>query len=412
MRIAFIIGKFPSLSETFILNQITGLIDRGHQIDIYATPPTERELAVVHSDVEKYNLLEHTYYRDLPENKLWRIIKAIETIANNIYKYPLPILKVLNIFKFGKKTISLWLPYQIFPFLGKEPYDIIQCHFGHLGYLAILLKKIGVIKGKVITTFHGADISTQLTIKPADYSQKLFYEGDLFLPISQYWQDGLIKLGCNPQKIIVHRMGIDIKKFSPSLPQSKGKEKIVILSVARLVEKKGIEYGIRAVSRIIEQYPQVEYHIVGAGNLEGYLNALIQDLNVVDKIKLLGRKQQKEIIGLMQNADIMLAPSITSTEGDQEGIPVCLMEALAMELPVVSTQHSGIPELIIDGQFGFLVPEKDVDTLTNKLECLIKNPELRDKMGKSGKQYVEKHYDINILNDRLVCIYQKLLDNT
>ena len=410
MKIAFIVGKFPSLSETFILNQITGLIDRGHEVDIYAMPPTDRERVVVHPDVEKYDLLKRTYYRNLPSSKLWRLTKAVSTIMKNIYKHPLPILKSLNIFRFGRRATSLWMLYQIFPFLDKEPYDIIQCHFGHIGYLAILVKEIGAIKGKVVTTFHGADIATQLTVQPAEYCGDLFQKGDLFLPISERWKDGIIKLGCDKEKIIVHRMGIDTKRFAPTSCQNKYNGKIHLLTVARLVEKKGIEYGIRAVSKILKEHPNVEYKIVGEGELENCLKKLINDLKVNENVKLLGRKQQEEIIELMQHEDIMLAPSITSSEGDQEGIPVSLMEALAMGLPVVSTQHSGIPELVQNGKFGFLVPERDADALADKLEYLIEHPELRREMGQLGRQYVQENYDIDKLNDRLVCIYQKLLE--
>ncbi len=112
---------------------------------------------------------------------------------------------------------------------------------------------------------------------------------------------------------------------------------------------------------------------------------------------------------LLKDTDILIAPSITGTDGEQEGIPVALMEALAQGLPVLSTQHSGIPELIQDGESGFLVREGDVDALAERLEFFLVHPEIWSKMGRAGREHVEKYYNIDTLNDRLAGLYQELL---
>jgi len=407
MRIAFLVGQFPALSETFILNQITGLIDRGHEVDIFASG--KRNDPKVQPDVEKYGLLSRTYYRHMPTNKVWRVIKAIGLIVVNFYKNPLAILKSLNIFKYGKKALSLELLYAAILFLDKGPYDIIHCHFGPNGNLAVLLKEIGVITGKVVTTFHGYDMSRYVRTQGNEVYNFLFEKGDLFLPISERWKEELIKMGCNEQKILVHRMGVDTDKFKFS--QRKSHEgNIRLLTVARLVEKKGVEYGIRAVARVLRENPNIEYSIVGDGPLRNELETLIEKLGVGSQVKLLGWQEQDKIAELMDKADILLAPSVTSKDGDQEGIPVVIMEALAKGLPVLSTWHSGIPELVQDGKSGFLVPERDVDALAERLEYLIEHPEIWPEMGRAGRKFVEEHYNIDKLNDRLVEIYKKLLN--
>jgi colanic acid/amylovoran biosynthesis glycosyltransferase len=112
----------------------------------------------------------------------------------------------------------------------------------------------------------------------------------------------------------------------------------------------------------------------------------------------------------MKDSDILLAPSVTAEGGDQEGIPVVLMEALAQGLPVISTYHSGIPELVQDGVSGYLVHERDVNVLSERLEHLIKNQELWAKMGRAGRNYIENYYNIDKLNEQLVEIFQKLLN--
>ena len=205
-------------------------------------------------------------------------------------------------------------------------------------------------------------------------------------------------------------MGVDLKMFAfaPRRPRQDGK--VRLLTVARLAEKKGVEYGIRAVANVLRKHPHVEYNIAGDGPLKNDLANLVDTLNINDKVRLLGWKRQEEIVELMKGADILLAPSVTSRGGDQEGIPVVLMEALAQGLPVLSTQHAGIPELVQDGESGFLVPERDVNALTERLEFLVQHQELWPEMGRAGRDYVERHHDINKLNDQLVQLYQRLLD--
>lgn len=409
MKIAFLVGEFPSLSETFILNQVTGLIDRGHNVDIYAKVPDK--VAKIHPDVEKYNLLSCTfYYPQIPNNYLLRALKGIGLLLTNCLKDPIVLFRSLNIFKYGKKAASLRLLYVAIPFLRKRPqYNIIHCHFGPEGLKGMELRDIGAIQGKLCTTFHGLDLSGALQQYGNHLYDILFERGDLFLPISDYWRHKLISLGCDDKKIIVHRMGIDCQKFTFIPRQPLGREQIRLVTIARLIGKKGIEYGIHSVAKLSKLYQSIEYNIVGDGDLRKFLERLIDELDVGDAVTLLGWKQRAEIIEILNKADVLLAPSVTSKNGDQEGIPVVLMEAMAMGLPVISTLHSGIPELVEHGISGFLVPEQDIDALAEKINYLIKHPELWPILGQAGRLHVEEYYNINKLNDRLIEIYQKLL---
>ena len=415
MKVAFIVTEFPSLSQTFILNQITGLLDRGHDVTIYAK--IHRNQAVIHADVEKYHLLDRTFYygnsyQAMPANKFLRRVKTMGLVITILHKKPMLLLKVLYVLKFARKATSPCSLYEIATLLSRDirSYDIVHCHFGPNGNLGALLKDLGAIKGKCITAFHGYDVSTYINEKGDNIYESLFKAGDFFLPISERWKEKLIKLGCEKQRIAVHRMGVDTSRFAftPRKPGENGK--VHMLTVARLVEKKGVQYGIRAVAKVLKKYPHVEYRIAGDGPLRSELQSLIDALNINGHVKLLGWKRQEEIVELMRNAHILLAPSATSKGGDQEGIPVVLMEALSQGLPVLSTQHSGIPELVRDGEFGFLVPERDVNALAEKLEYFIEHPEIWSEMGRAGRDYVARYYDINKLNDQLVNLYQRLLD--
>ncbi len=410
MKIAFILNRFPVLSETFILNQITGLIDRGHDVDIMASSSGNEEK--MHPDVEKYGLLERTFYFGalydrMPISKAGRILKAIYILKSRPEKGAL--LKSLNVATFGWEAVSLRNFYRLIPFLGKGPYDVIHCHFGPAGNLGAILKHAGVLDGNLITAFHGYDMTSYVREKGEGVYGFLFKTGDLFMPISLAWRDKLISMGCDENKICVHRMGLDTGSHEITPFRASHNGHVNVLSVARLVEKKGIKYGILAVAEVMQRHRNIYYTIAGDGPLKTELQELTQNIGIADRVRFLGWCNQAEIRAAMKDADILLAPSVTASNGDCEGIPVVLMEAMAQGMPVLSTKHSGIPELVEDGISGFIVPERDVDNLAERLEYLIEHPQIWPRMGRAGREFVEAKYDIDRLNDRLVEIYEQLV---
>ena len=410
MKIAFIVFRFPLLSEKFIVNQITGLIDRGHEVDIYTQ--NWGDVSKIHLDIEKYQLLDHTYLLQprISKNLLWRTIKGIVLLSTNFYKDPLLVLRSLNFFKYGKQALSLRLLYRVIPLLNKS-YDIVHCQFGTVSDLGIWFRNFTAPQSKLITTFRGYDISYILQEKGDRIYDRLWKTGDLFLANCEFFKQRVVKLGGSPQKTLVHRSGLDCNKFifTPRYPSPDGKVRIA--TTGRLVEKKGIEYAIRAVAMQAKIYPNIEYNIIGDGELKADLMQLIQELNIGDIVKLLGWKNEQEIIEILDRSHIFIAPSVTAKDGNQDAPINVLKEAMAMGLPVISTYHGGIPELVEDGLSGFLVPERDADAIADKLNYLIEHPEIWHSMGKAGRTRVEEKYDMNKLNDELVEIYQQLLNS-
>src|SRR5689334_2643336 len=174
------LGSFPSLSETFVLNQITGLIDRGHSVSIFA----ERRSSDVetHPDVEHYGLRRLTRYEELPDRfreRLTRLPRAFRGDAST--------LRALNSFRFGGMAASLRLLWSVRLVDGHADFDIIQCHFGALGVKAALLREVGALRGKIVTAFHGEDITNYPRRFRGNVYAPLFEQGDLFLPISSRW---------------------------------------------------------------------------------------------------------------------------------------------------------------------------------------------------------------------------------
>lgn len=385
MRVAVLVARFPSLSQTFILNQITGLIDRGVAVDIYAHAPSGEPKA--HPDVDAYRLPDRTHYgfgigRGRLARGLWRL-GALGASGPRAM-----LTRLLG--------------------LRQRRYDVIHAHFGPLGHQGLALREAGLLDGRLVTSFHGYDITRHVQEFGEHCYERLFDRGDLFLPISERWRSRLIELGCESGKIAVHRMGIDCRRFvfTPRPRPASGPVRLV--TIARLVEKKGVEYGIRAVARLLRAGHRLEYDIIGDGPLKEELARLIQELGVGEAVRLLGWKQQDEIAPILAAADVLLAPSVTGRDGDQEGIPVALMEAMASGLLVVSTLHSGIPELISDRVTGYLVPERDVPALAEALEHLIGHRESWPELCRAARVFVERNHDLERLNDRLVEVYRSV----
>lgn len=402
MRIAFIVGPFPALSKTFIIDQITGLIDLGHEVDIYNS--VSKKESFDHPDVLRYDLPARTY-RKMPADKIRRVIEAIKLIIKNYSKNPKLILKSLNPFIYGTEAVSLQLLYTVVSFLDKKPYDIIHCHFGPNGNIAACLKQLG-FQGKLVTTFHGYDIRLGVE-KGSGIYRRLFEYGDCFLSISDYNYKNLVKFGADPDKILYHPVGINMNKFPFKWQSSEDKtcDPIVILTVARLAKEKGLKTGIRAVAGLIKQKPDLntEYRIVGGGPLQGQLKGLVEELRLEKNISFLGPMDQRGVVSEMLKSHIFLLPSIA------EALPVSLMEAQSVGLPVVATDVGSVFQVIVDGETGFLVPKEDVDKMAVKLKYLVEHPEIWQEMGKAGREFIEKHYDNKRLNRQLVEIYEKLI---
>jgi colanic acid/amylovoran biosynthesis glycosyltransferase len=218
-------------------------------------------------------------------------------------------------------------------------------------------------------------------------------------------------MGCDSDKISVHRTGINLKRFKYREETNRNSKNIKLLSIGRLIEKKGFFFSIRAISIIIKKYPDLIYNIVGDGELKNYLKELILNLGLDDKVNILGYKTSENIIELINYSNILLAPSIKAKNGDQEGIPNSIKEAMAIGVPVISTKHSGIPELVKDNITGCLVPEGSINKLADKIIFLIENKKISELIKLKSRKSIELYYDIEKLNMELLEIYKRLINN-
>lgn len=287
---------------------------------------------------------------------------------------------------------------------------LLQAHFGYAGVSVLPLKR--ELDLPLVTAFYGFDISK--LVRQQDWVTKyreLFEEGDLFLVEGEYMRKKVIELGCSPRKVKLQRIPINIDdyQFMPrSLP--KGNDNLTVLLCGRFVEKKGIPYAIKAVSIAREHYLNVKLRIVGDGELRPEIEKLIKQFKLEKHVSLLGYLPHPEYIKELKMAHILIAPSVTAVDGDSEGgAPTVLLEAQASGMPVLSTYHADIPNVVAENRSGFLVPERNAEALAEKLVYLIEHHEIWGEMGEAGRKYVEGKHNIHFEIDRLESRYINLL---
>ena len=402
MRICFIAGKFPALSETFILNQMTGLMDAGCDVLVFAGERGKD--AVIHEDVVRHGLLHHArYLTAMP--RLWavRLLKAMVLLPVKVVQAPWPVLRSLNVVRFGRDAWSLELFYRTLLFLEARDHDIVVCHGGEQGILGLQMKEMGVLTGKLVTIFHVEDLADMVKVMMSEKLQYLFSRGDLFLPVSVYAKEKLIELGCPQRKIMIHRMGVDVRQFDVTARRRFGSSTLKILSVARLIEKKGIIYALEAMA-LLKDVPY-EYTIIGDGPLRDDLERKVRELGLVRQVRFMGAQDSGSIRRYLKDADIFLAPSVTAVSGEKEGIPVVLMEAMASGVPVLTTANGAIRELVQDGRTGFLVFEKDPAALAAKLRVLRNAPEHVESAVRAARTLIEDQFNIVTLDQELLKLF-------
>lgn len=365
-KVVVVQGRFPLISATFILDQITELLDKGYDIENWAKfDPRE---PVVHPDVQNYRLLTKTRY----------------------LKYPS---------KFLRHKPELWVTgFQRLNTIGDfNDISAFHVHYGeNFNLLEPLFRYLDTF---VLVSFHGYDASTYFR-KHGDFCYEyLFKRANLITTPSHYLKNELERRGCPPEKVQIHRYGVDLKKFCPS-PARQAKSPITLLTVARMVEKKGIEYSLKAFS-LLPNKDELNYRIVGDGPLEKKLKKLAHKLGIAAQVDFLGPLDKDGVAEEMSRADICVQTSVKANDGNQEGLPVSLIEAQATGLPVVSTYHSGIPELVKHGLTGLLSEEKDVKEITKNLNTLISNKKIREEFARNARERVKEEFDIRLLNDKL-----------
>jgi colanic acid/amylovoran biosynthesis glycosyltransferase len=408
MRVAFLTALFPVLSEIPFLNQIVGLLARGHQVDVYADGPQAG--GSFHPDVGRLGLQSITHYPlRWPPGRLerWRAAAGVVLAHRGAERRTL--LRTLDPSLFWHRAWTLDQLRRTARFLPSRPYDICYCAFGMDAPHALRLRRLGVLGGELVVAFRGADTTKYVARRGPRVYARTFRQARLLLPVCDFLGRRLIELGAPPERVVVHRTGIDLRRwpYRERAPSRDGRLRLV--TVGRLVEKKGIEHVLRAVRILVDRGVDVEYRILGDGPRRERLTALAAELGVTNRVTLHGRHGQETVRDGLEGSDVLVAASVTAADGDEEGIPNVLKEAMASGMPVVGTRHAGIPELIEDGVSGLLVPERNEAALADALQRLARETGRWIVMGRAGRAKIEMEYDIDRLNDRLAGLLENLI---
>lgn len=288
---------------------------------------------------------------------------------------------------------------------------LINAQFGLSGVLALpLAKQLNI---PLIVHFRGADATMKAdAIKYASLNHWLFYrrrktlqqEAALFIAVSEFIKGKLLNTGFPEEKVVVHYEGIDLEQFKPD-PQIPREP--IVLFVGRLTEKKGCDDLIKAMGKVQAAIPNAELVMIGDGSLLAQLQELAsQELR---QYRFLGVQPPEVVKQWMNRAYLLCNPSKTAPNGDSEGLGMVFVEAHAMGLPVVSTQHGGIAEVVESGKSGFLVPEGDWQQLASKIEQLFSQPDLWQTFSKNAQETVKNRFDDRQQIEKLEAIYRQVL---
>ncbi|MEY7851219.1 glycosyltransferase [Natrarchaeobius sp. A-rgal3] len=351
MNVLYFVNRFPKLSESFIINEIHELERRGHQVAVFSLRQPEIDLQheeVAHLDAPVGYLPDPSVGSGLRTPGRWCLDQRV--LRRLVHTAP-PVAH----------AGSAYIAGHCIRFVQSLEFDIDHVHGHFLNWPKLASDYVSShFEVPCTTTAHAYDLYSE----PNERLLRLLADRmDRVVTISEYNRRYLHNdIGTDSPVDIVH-MGIDPSKFQPSGSIVSGR----ILTVARFEEKKGISYGIDAIGRIKEVLPDLEYHLVGSGEREDVIRDQIAKYGLEDIVSILGHVSDERLIRELDEAEVFLLPCVIASDGDRDGIPVALMEAMAMETVPISTRVSGIPELITHGENGLLVDPGDVDGLAQVL---------------------------------------------
>jgi colanic acid/amylovoran biosynthesis glycosyltransferase len=346
------------------------------------------------------------------------IVLALET--QNLDQFPWDPIYVPGkldqlLVKVGRKLDLNVYPQAYRAGIARHQPVILHSHFADQGWRDLPLARAYQLKH--VVTFYGYDVNMLPVSHPAwlkRYST-LFSRADLFLCEGSFMANCVINLGCPADKVYVHHLGIDTEKI-PYISRKLGKdEPLKILIAGSFREKKGIPYALEALGKFGKKYPNMQITIIG--NSTGHNNAekekihrVIQTHNLESKVRMLGFQPHSVMMSEAYVHHIFLSPSVTAANGDTEGgAPVSIIEMAASGMPVVSSRHCDIPEVIPEDICGLLADERDVDGLARHLEWLVENSDKWKALTGRGRRHIEEKYNAKLQGKSLGKIYESLL---
>ncbi len=399
--IAYVSQQFPSLTMTFVYREVLALRRQGLTIRPISRWRPQSDTV----SEEAAGFIEETFYI-FP----LRWLRLLGSHSYYLITRPRRYLSTLGLLTlFNRESLRNRLRLLIrFVYAVYATAEVEHCQAQHIhADFALNAATVAMVASRLTGkhfsfTAHAADIFVNPTLLREKITAACFV-----VTISEYNKRHLIGVAGNngvASKIHVIHCGLDMDQFAPNQERTPNSSPL-ILAIGRLVEKKGLRYLVQACHILAEQGHDFECYIVGQGPEETMLRELIKGCGLTDRIRLLGAMPQERVRGLLQRADVFALPCVIGSNNDRDGIPVVLMEAMAMEVPVISTRLSGIPELIEDGVSGLLVFPGDNKALAQVLARLLDAEDVRFQLGQAGRAKVAREFNVNLSAHQLVELF-------
>jgi len=402
MRVAYLAPELPALSATFVYNEILQLEKLGTEVvpfSVHKSNSKVQEKRVRDLEGRTVNLYVQSKLRVLKDHILLlarhpvRYLKTLWLLCKDMWRVGL----------FSRTAFGLGYRFLFSASLAtqliKEKCNHLHVHFAHIPTdIAMYASSLSSIPFSV--TAHANDIFERGWLLKEKVDRSSF-----FATISEFNKKYLAEIGVNTQKVEIIRCGVDPSQFSPKDTVTSN-QVIKIGVIGRLVEKKGIDILIEAVTALKAQGKKIELRIAGSGPLEDSLKSLVSRNNLDEKEAVfLGAIRHAEVASFIKSLDMFVLPCREGENGDIDGIPVVLMEAMLSGVPVITSDLSGIPELVIDKVTGLLVEQNNIEALAGQISLLSEDAALRQGLINEGIDKVKIDFSLIKNTKKLYCLF-------
>jgi colanic acid/amylovoran biosynthesis glycosyltransferase len=405
LRVAVVVGRFPVLSETFVLHQVLGLLDLDVDVHVFAAAPPPNETLEL-GNAARHALQGRVHVRSMPGGGgPARWLDMLRRIAALGDRAPLAVRALATLRRRGEALSPHAAT--LLDLVEHGPFQVVQAHFGDSGRVCAALPGSAA---RLVTAFHGYDANVAPRMLGSRIYDGLFARGDAFTANSRFLQSKLMALGCPPERLHVLPMGVDTHtlRFEPRRAPAPG-ERMRLLCVARLVEAKGIVFVIEAVASLVARGIDASLLVVGEGPERAALETRIAALQLADRVQLTGGLAVEQVHEAYRQAHAFVLASIRGARGDEEAQGLVVQEAQACGLPVVVSDIGGIAEGIAPGRSGLVFTAGDSEALCAALAELYARREEWGAMGAIGRRLVEDRFSRTELDRQLVSLYRDLI---